>query len=73
MQANNTPFQIKPLRLAVGKQGDFEKWENILTGAIDIQELQNSEEGTQKYIKYIKGMKTSNTILDWTQEEYMDG
>ena len=71
LQANNTPFRTEPLRTEVGERGDFERWEKILDKTFSIPDIDESEEGTKHFIKYLQGMKKRERSIEWTQQEYI--
>ena len=71
-QANNTPLRQEPLCQLLGEQMNFEKWEEILKGMIDIPE-EGVEEGTRLWFNYIRSQKIENIEINWTTKEYFDG
>ena len=71
LQANNTPFRTEPLRTEVGEKGNFARWEKILDNTFSIPDIDDYEEGTKHFIKYLQGMKKRDRSIEWTQQEYI--
>jgi hypothetical protein len=72
LQADNTPFRQEPLQSLLGEQMDFEKWDNILNGNIQLPE-EGIEEGTRLWYDYIQTHNDATPMdLIWTTEEYFD-
>jgi exonuclease III len=70
-QADNTPLRSAQLADLLGEQGDFTKWEQILTGSIKLPD--NVDEGLQLWFNYITQVdKHSPMDFHWTTEEYFD-
>ena len=72
LQANNTPLREEPLLSLLGEQGDFEKWEQILKGTINLPAT-GIEEGTRLWYEYMTSEFPEEIEIDWTAEEYFDG
>ena len=71
LQANNTPLREEPLRTLLGEQGDFEKWEDILKGLVDLP-TEGIEEGTRLWFEFIKSPSKEAFDISWTAQEYFD-
>ena len=72
LQADNTPFRQEPLQSLLGEQMDFDKWQEILQGNIELPE-EGIEEGTRLWFEYIKQSNKATPIdITWTTEEYFD-
>jgi hypothetical protein len=56
----------------LGEQGDFNKWEEILKGLINLPE-EGIEEGTKLWFEFIKSPTHQAFEIDWTAKEYFDG
>jgi len=69
--ANNTPLRQIPLSEILGEQMDFEKWEEIIKGKINIP-LEGVEEGTRLWYNYIQSQDIQDIDTDWTTEEYFE-
>ena len=72
LQANNTPLREEPLRSLLGEQGDFNKWEEILKGLINLP-VEGLEEGTKLWFEFMKSPTHQAFEIDWTAKEYFDG
>ena len=72
LQANNTPLREEPLLMLLGEQGDFEKWEQILKGTINLPSI-GIEEGTRLWFEYLTSEFPEEIEIEWTAEEYFDG
>ena len=72
LQANNTPLREEPLRSLLGEQGDFEKWENILKGLVQLP-IEGVEEGTRLWYEFITSPTNTSFDINWTAKEYFDG
>jgi hypothetical protein len=60
---------MSPLQELLGEQLDFEKWEEILKGKIDLPK-EGIEEGTRIWYQYISTQELSEFSISWTTEEY---
>jgi hypothetical protein len=70
-QAKDTPLRSEFLSTLLGEQGDFNKWEEILRGTIDLPE--DVDESLQLWFKYITNIKQHEpSDFTWTTEEYFD-
>ena len=67
-QANNTRFRMEPLQSLVGKQMDYDKWEQILRKEINLPD--EVEEGTKLWYDYIQDYNEDTEDITWTTEEY---
>ena len=71
-QANNTPLREEPLRSLLGEQMDFDRWNEILLGQVQLPQ-EGIEEGTRLWYDYItKQEEIAPLDLSWTTEEYFD-
>jgi len=70
LQANNTPLRLEPLQSLVGEQMDYDKWEKILQGNINLPE-EGIEEGTRLWYDFIKSQTIKEFSIKWTPEEYL--
>lgn len=69
LQAHDTPLRDRQISQLLGEQGDFQKWEAILNG---IVELPNGiDEGLQLWYKFVTSTEKHdiNNFI-WTTEEY---
>lgn len=70
-QSKDTPLRKEPLATLVGKQGDFQKWEEILRRTLTLPE--DVDESLQLWFEYITNTKQHKpTDLTWTTEEYFE-
>ena len=72
LQANNTPLREEPLLSLLGEQGDFDRWEQILKGAIKLPST-GIEEGTRLWYEFMTSEYPEEIEIEWTAEEYFDG
>lgn len=72
LQANNTPLREEPLLSLLGEQGDFDRWEQILKGAIKLPST-GIEEGTRLWYEVMTSEYPDEIEIEWTAEEYFDG
>ena len=72
LQANNTPLREEPLRTLLGEQGDFQKWEDILKGLVQLP-IEGIEEGTRLWYEFITSPTNTSFDIQWTAKEYFDG
>jgi len=71
-QANNTPLRQEPLQSLLGEQMDFEKWDDILKGRIQLPD-EGIEEGTRLWYDYIQNNNEIEPMdITWTTEEYFE-
>ena len=52
LQVNNTPLCAEPLLSLLGEQGDFDTWEKILKGQVQLPE-EGMEEGTRQWFNFM--------------------
>lgn len=71
LQAKDTPMWNTEVSELLGEQGDFQKWEQILQGVIQLPEGVN--EGLKVWYDYITTIEQHTPLdLTWTTEEYVD-
>ena len=68
-QARHTPCRQEPLSTLLGEQMEYEKWEEILKGTIQIPE-EDIEEGTKLWYDMISASDNVPFDIMWTTEEY---
>ena len=72
LQADNTPFRQEPLQSLVGEQMEFDKWQEVLKGNINLPE-EGIEEGTKLWFEYIQQCDKATPVdITWTTEEYFE-
>ena len=67
IQAHNTPLREEPLLTLLGEQGDFDKWEQILKGTINLPAT-GIEEGTTLWFEYMTSEFPEEIEIEWTAE-----
>ena len=73
LQANNTPLGEEPLLSALlGEQGDFDTWEKILKGQVQLPE-EGVEEGTRLWFNFMTTAYPEEIEIEWTPKEYFEG
>lgn len=71
LQAGNTPLRMTPLQELLGEQLDFEKWEEILQGKIQLPE-EGIEEGTRLWYQYVSSQALMDFNISWSTQEYFE-
>ena len=71
LQARHTPLCKEHISVLLGEQGNFEKWEEILKGTIDLPT--DVDEGLRVWYNYLttRGEQTHMDIT-WTTEDYIN-
>ena len=72
LQANNTPLREEPLLSLLGEQGDFDTWEKILKGQVQLPE-EGVEEGTRLWFNFMTTAYPEEIEIEWTPKEYFEG
>lgn len=71
LQAKHTPLRGEQLSILLGEQGDFDTWEQILRGRIQLPD--NVDESLKVWYSYITNYdKHPTTDFTWTTKEYFD-
>jgi len=71
LQAQDTPLCGEQLSILLGEQGDFTKWEQILTGRVALPN--DIDEGLFIWYNYITRLERHPPIdITWTTEEYIN-
>lgn len=69
LQAYDTPMRDERISQLLGEQGDFQKWESILSGLIALPD--EVDEGLEVWYKFVTSTKKYDiTEFIWTTEEY---
>jgi hypothetical protein len=70
-QANHTPLRSERLAVLLGEQGDFERWEQVLLGMINLPD--DADDSLKLWYNYItQADKHSNTDITWSTKEYFE-
>jgi hypothetical protein len=70
-QANDTPLRSERLATLLGEQGDFAKWEQIISGMIHL--LDDVNGNLKLWYSYITNTKQhAPADFEWTTEEYFN-
>jgi hypothetical protein len=71
LQANDTPLRDDRIATLLGEQGDFERWEEILSGMLTLPH--NVDEGLETWYHYITNVeKHEPATFMWTTKEYCE-
>ena len=70
-QARNTPCRAEPLSTLLGEQMEYNKWEDILKGNINLP-TEGIEEGTRLWYEMMTTPNQETFAINWTTQEYCD-
>ena len=70
LQAGETPLRQEPLRSLIGERMDFDTWELLLKGLVELPE--ELEEGTKLWFEAIQNFDEKDIDIDWTAGEYFE-
>lgn len=71
LQAKNTPLRSEDISILLGEQGDFETWESILRGHIQLPN--GIDEGLRLWYNYITNVEHHDpTAFHWNTKEYCE-